>query len=220
MLEKIKSKYIVQKPFFFLKEELKLKIIKYNKKLQNKINISLNHYKIFSGKYISIETENKIKEYNSINDVLIFEGGYLNGQKNGKGREYYYGELIFEGEYKNGKKNGEGKEYYLDKLIFEGEYLNGKKWNGIGYSTMSKKSKIFKVYNKFKIEHIKDKLNYNDLKELKEGKELTKEQMGLIKDVFEDDFINSKVYEIKEGKGLIKEYFDNKLTYYKCHSTS
>ena len=33
----------------------------------------------------------------------------------------------FEGEYLNGKKNGKGKEYYFNgKLKFQGEYLNGK----------------------------------------------------------------------------------------------
>jgi len=39
-------------------------------------------------------------------------------------------------EYLNGKRNGKGKEYYSkNKLKFEGEYLNGKKWNGKGYDT-------------------------------------------------------------------------------------
>jgi len=37
---------------------------------------------------------------------------------------------MFEGEYINGEKNGKGKEYYNGELKFEGEYLNGKKWNG------------------------------------------------------------------------------------------
>ena len=42
--------------------------------------------------------------------------------------------LKFEGEYFNGERNGKGKEYYSDgKLRFEGEYLNGKIWNGKGY---------------------------------------------------------------------------------------
>ena len=43
--------------------------------------------------------------------------------------------MEFEGEYLNGKINGKGREYYYDgKILFEGEYLNGKKWNGIGYN--------------------------------------------------------------------------------------
>ena len=37
-----------------------------------------------------------IKEYNN-NDILIFEGEYLNGKRNGKGKkcDYYNGKLIF-----------------------------------------------------------------------------------------------------------------------------
>ena len=36
--------------------------------------------------------------------------------------------IIFEGEYLNGKINGKGKEYYVDgNLIFEGQYSNGNK---------------------------------------------------------------------------------------------
>ena len=46
--------------------------------------------------------------------------------QNGKRRikDYnYYGKLIFEGEYINGEKNGKCKEYYDNgKLKFEGEY--------------------------------------------------------------------------------------------------
>ena len=50
--------------------------------------------------------------------------------KDGKGliKEYYYnGKLIFEGEYLNGERNGKGKEYNENgELIFDGEYLKGK----------------------------------------------------------------------------------------------
>ena len=63
---------------------------------------------------------------------LIFEGEYINGEKNGKAKEYNWkGILIFEGEYLNGERNGKGKEYYENgKISFEGEYLNGENWNG------------------------------------------------------------------------------------------
>ena len=38
--------------------------------------------------------------------------------------------LKFEGKYLNGKRNGKGKEYDVEgNLIFEGEYLNGKRKN-------------------------------------------------------------------------------------------
>ena len=56
--------------------------------------------------------------------------------KGGKGliKEYdNYGYLIFEGEYLNGERNGKGKECdHNGNLIFEGKYLNGERWEGIG----------------------------------------------------------------------------------------
>ena len=43
------------------------------------------------------EGNGKIKEYN-YDDILIFEGEYINGERNGKGKEYYSnGRLKFEG---------------------------------------------------------------------------------------------------------------------------
>ena len=61
------------------------------------------------------------------NGKLYFEGEYLNGQRNGIGKEYdYKGKLKFESIYLNGKRNGKGKEYYDNGILkFEGEYLNG-----------------------------------------------------------------------------------------------
>ena len=43
----------------------------------------------------------------------------------------YYNLGVFEGEYLNGEKNGKGKEYNkFCELEFEGDYLNGKRWKG------------------------------------------------------------------------------------------
>ena len=128
MLNNIKSYYFFKLLFSYVDESQKLKIIIHNKNLQNKIDISLINYKIFSGKYIIFEENNKNKRkiYNSFNEKLIFEGEYLNG----KAKEYSdFGELIYEGGYLNGKRNGKGKEIVQDcwnKITFEGEYLNGK----------------------------------------------------------------------------------------------
>ena len=52
-----------------------------------------------------------VKEYGPILFELKFEGEYVNGERNGKGKEYYNDYLDFEGEYLNGKRNGKGKEY-------------------------------------------------------------------------------------------------------------
>ena len=85
------------------------------------------------GKIIyEINNENgKGKEYD-IEGNLIFEGKYLNGKRNGYGREYDFSSLIFEGEYLNGKKHGWGREYSSKTLIFKGKYFNGVKWSGQG----------------------------------------------------------------------------------------
>ena len=156
----------------------------------NGIGYDVNNHKVYELKHGS----GYIKEYDNYEYDLLFEGEYLNGEKNGKGKEYYYsyGPIEssykkycfkespsymneryiavdfhkikvfkeFEGEYLNGQRNGKGKEYYNNgKLKFEGEYLKGKKWNGIGY-----------------------------------------------------DINNNKVYELKHGSGYIKEYYaDGKL---------
>ena len=87
------------------------------------------------------------KEYTEYGQ-LKFEGEYLNGKKNGKGKEYYYFYFIkFKGENLIGKildekgistnheiKHGKGliKEYnYRGELKFEAENLNGER-NGKG----------------------------------------------------------------------------------------
>ena len=59
---------------------------------------------------------------------MAFDGEYLNGEKNGEGKEYFFnGNLVFEGIFLNGYRfNGKVKEYNGDgEIIFEGEYLNG-----------------------------------------------------------------------------------------------
>jgi hypothetical protein len=54
--------------------------------------------------------------------------------RKGKGFSFEYDTnkefISFEGEYLNGERNGKGKEYDIeDNLIFEGEYLNGERKN-------------------------------------------------------------------------------------------
>ena len=138
MLKNIKSSYFIKLIYTFVEEIQKLKLVRYNKSMQKNLDISIINYKFFKGNYIIYESKGIGKEYYGYDDKLIYEGAYLNGERNGKGKEYdkfnkYKDKLIFEGEYKNGKRNGKGKEYdnYNDILIFEGEYLNGKR-NGKG----------------------------------------------------------------------------------------
>jgi len=135
MLKNIKSTYFIKKLFNYLDEKKKLKIVKCNKDLQNNIDINIINYKYFSERYIIYESNVIGKEYNSYSDKLIYEGEYLNGKINGKGKEYdnYFG-TVYEGKYLNGKRNGKGKEYHrTGEIIFEGEYFDNKRWIGTGY---------------------------------------------------------------------------------------
>ena len=105
MLKNIRSSYFVINIFLYLEERLKLQIIKINKNIQDKLNISILNYKLLSKKYIKFDSNNIIKEYNINNDSLIFEGEYLNGKRTGKGKEYYNdGRLMYEGEFFNDEK--------------------------------------------------------------------------------------------------------------------
>ena len=58
---------------------------------------------------------------------LIFEGEYLNGERSGKGIEYYSnGQLKFKGEYLNGEK-WDGEEIIYDgRFIYQNKYVKGK----------------------------------------------------------------------------------------------
>ena len=182
MLKNIKSNFFIKIIFSILDEERKLKLVKYNKNIKEKIDITLQNYKIFSGKYVIFETRGK--EYNNYNDELLFEGEYLNKKRHGKGKEYKNNNLIFEGEYLNGKRNGKGFEYNLSgNLIFEGEYLNGKRWNG-------------KIYDTF----------YNAYYELMEGRGFVKEYSDSNRILFEGEYLNGK----RNGKG--KEYYIDDLS--------
>ena len=107
LLVNIESVYFSRILFSHLDEKIKLKVIKYNKKLQKNLDIKLINYKFYTGKYIIYENNIKGKEYDEYNnDNFLFLGEYLNG----KGKEYNkYGFLEFEGEYLNGKKHGKGK---------------------------------------------------------------------------------------------------------------
>ena len=100
MLINVNSSYIIKIIFSHIDEGIKLKLIKHNKAIQKKIDISIINYMFFQDKYIIYESKGKGKEYNSINNTLIYEGEFLNGERNGKGKEYNNnGRIIFEGEY-------------------------------------------------------------------------------------------------------------------------
>ena len=56
-LNNLKSDYFLIKMFDLIKQNKALKIIKYNKKIQKRLSLSLNDYKEYSQLYSSIEIE-------------------------------------------------------------------------------------------------------------------------------------------------------------------
>ena len=109
----IKSFYILKEIFSFLNIKQKLDIIIYNKQLQEELGIDIEDYKKISGKYKIAEKNGNGSEYILNTNILIFEGEYLNGKRNGKGKEYYDDILLFKGEYLNRKKNGKEKNIMI-----------------------------------------------------------------------------------------------------------
>ena len=89
------------------------------------------HYERIESPKMRAVYKERIKEYEFYGDI-IYEGDYLNGERNGRGKEYKYKSIIYEGEYKNGKRHGYGKDYRYEHVIFEGKYIDGKKWDGWG----------------------------------------------------------------------------------------
>ena len=56
-LRNVKSHYIILKFFGYMSERKYLETIRYNKRIQNRINININHYKAYSEEYSSIELD-------------------------------------------------------------------------------------------------------------------------------------------------------------------
>ena len=103
MLKNVKSSYFLKYIFSHITEGRKLKLIRYNKKLQKENDINIINYIYFSKRYLIIEPNGKGKEYDGYSDNLLFEGEYLNGKRNGKGIEFNIkGDIIFKGKYLNG----------------------------------------------------------------------------------------------------------------------
>ena len=230
MLRNIKSLFIMKKVFLNIFDEQILQLIKYNKDLQKKLNISLYNYKIFCAGYIIYDLKGKGKEYN-LDNKLVYEGDFKYGKRNGKGKEFDNdGKLIFEGEYLYGKKwNGIEKIYYSDNNIkFYGIYSNGK-LNGKGYDISN--NITYEIKN-----------GKGDVKEYDEqgmlifkGKYLNGKRIGKgleyqnKKLIFEGEYFEGKkwegigyyegryiAYKLKEGKGTIRKYDEYENLIFEC----
>ena len=91
---------------------------------------------VYEGEYLNGKRNGKGKIYGEKNKI-IYEGELLNGIKNGIGEEYdETNKIIYKGEFINGKKHGKGKEYsycFGEILIFEGDYFNNYRVRGKEY---------------------------------------------------------------------------------------
>ena len=56
-LRRLKSDYFIQKFFGYIPERKSIETIRYNKSIQKRIGININHYKAYSEKYSSIELD-------------------------------------------------------------------------------------------------------------------------------------------------------------------
>ena len=57
IIDNIKSRYILSKIYNNITKKKKLEIVKYNKKIQNRINLSVKNYKEYSETFTPIEIE-------------------------------------------------------------------------------------------------------------------------------------------------------------------
>ena len=97
-LNKLKSDYFIRKFFGYMSQKRALKTIKYNKNIQKRIDININHYKDYSEKYSSIELE--------IIPIKERYGEFINIKDENK--KYYH-------IYFNGNKEKEIKSTSLNK---------------------------------------------------------------------------------------------------------
>ena len=93
MFEYINSKYILKEIFSYLREKLFLKIIAYNKRLQERCSIDIMNYKKNASIYIKKDEEGNSLIKSAKNNLTLYNGGYSNKQKNGLGIDYNYKDI-------------------------------------------------------------------------------------------------------------------------------
>ena len=215
MLENIKSIDFIKLLFSYTYEGKKLKLIKHNKNIQKKVNANINNYKLFKRKYVTYDKDGLAREYDLYDNELRYKGEYLNGERNGKGKEYYGNcPMLFEGEFKHGKKwNGNGLingKGYIKKQSFIKTYK-------IGQSNTFGQSNVFNQSNNFSINLPPPYIVENFIFE---GEYVNGERNGKGKEynfgqlIFEGEYLNgkkyngwgyddkgNKIYELKCGKG-------------------
>ena len=136
--------------------------------------------------------------------MLKYEGEYLNGKRNGKGKEYFEnGKLKFESEYSNGERVRISKNCYENGIL---------KFDNV----CKKRIKTSKNKNRFNTDNRKILFKKENSKEKGTSR---KEKKSIIELLFEDENlkqknmtkIHSKVKYFSENKNRkVKKYSDNK----------
>ena len=107
--DNVKSNYFLMKIFDMMKKSKSLEIMKYNKKLQKRLNLSINNYKEYSQIYTPIEIEFKLvyKKY----------GRFINISK--EDNKYYH--IYFDISNKEIKRNylNENEEVKKIKIVID-----------------------------------------------------------------------------------------------------
>ena len=194
MFANIKSSLILKIIFSSLKSINCLKIIRYNKFLQNKLSKNINSYKELSPVYRIIDKNGNVQEYDKKTNELIFEGKIKNGKWNGLGKIYKDDKIIFEGIFLNGKEwEGKGTIYYYNESINHFEKYIG----NISEGKMNGEGKKFSEYGRYVFEeYLEYEGNFMNGKKSGYGKEFNPK-----KDlIYEGEFLNDK----RNGQG--KEY--------------
>ena len=108
----LKSDYLLKKVFNIMKKNKSLNIIKYNKKMQNRLNLSISDYKEYSQLYSSIEIE--LKFYDNSNNK---QAKFINIPDEEK--EYYH--IYFDNSNEEIKRNylEEEEKVKLIKIIID-----------------------------------------------------------------------------------------------------
>ena len=82
-LRNLKSDYFIQKFFEYMTERKSLRIISYNKSIQKRINININHYKAY--------TETKTTKTSIELDIIPMKGEYGKFVNiNGEDKKYFH----------------------------------------------------------------------------------------------------------------------------------
>ena len=138
IFKKIRSKYILSQIFDILQKRRKLEIIKYNKRIKKRINISIKDYKEYQEIYSPIEIE-ILPIYNQV-------GEFINVKK-----EEIYFHIYFNDDKEEIKRNFLNDHDKVQKIKIIIDY-QVKSFNGLFFSCQCIESIIFKKFHRNNID--------------------------------------------------------------------